>query len=76
MVPVRENLKILEPLEEVHQIKNIDQEQRDIKILETYFLNALPKNLAKQEVVKLLKKKPQDISKPNELIISYGIDFD
>ena len=67
--------KILEPLEESYQIKNNDQEQRDKKILETYFLNALPEKLVKQEIVKSSKESVSDIEKPNELIIDYGIDF-
>jgi DNA helicase-2/ATP-dependent DNA helicase PcrA len=67
--------KILEPLEESYQIKNSDQEQRDKKILKTYFLNALPEKLVKQEIVKFSKESVGDIEKPNELIIDYGIDF-
>ncbi len=67
--------KILEPLEESYQIKNSDQEQRGKKILETYFLNALPEKLVKQEIVKFSKESVSDIEKPNELIIDYGIDF-
>lgn len=67
--------KILESLEEGCQIENSDQEQRDKKILETYFLNALPEKLAKQEIVKFSKENVGDIKKPNQLIIDYGIDF-
>ncbi len=67
--------KILEPSQEGYQIENSDQEQRDKKILETYFLNALPEKLVKQEIVKSSKESVSDIEKPNELIIDYGIDF-
>ncbi len=56
-------------------MKITTKSERDKKILETYFLNALPEKLVKQEIIKFSKESVSDIEKPNELIIDYGIDF-
>ncbi len=43
--------------------------------IDHYFLNGLPDELAKQEVIELFKREVKDLDKPNTLAVDYGMDF-
>ncbi len=44
-------------------------------IIDTYFLNGLPNELAEQAAIEVFKKQVQDLDKPNTLEIDHGMDF-
>lgn len=44
-------------------------------IVDTYFLNGLPDELAEQDAIEIFKERVQDLDKPNTLEIDNGMDF-
>lgn len=44
-------------------------------IVDTYFLNGLPDELAEQDAIEVFKRQVQDLDKPNTLEIDHGMDF-
>jgi DNA helicase-2/ATP-dependent DNA helicase PcrA len=44
-------------------------------IVDTYFLNGLPDELAEQDAIEVFKGQVQDLDKPNTLEIDNGMDF-
>ena len=44
-------------------------------IIDTYFLNGLPDELAEQDAIEVFKRQVQDLDKPNTLEVDHGMDF-
>jgi DNA helicase-2/ATP-dependent DNA helicase PcrA len=44
-------------------------------IIDTYFLNGLPNELAEQDSIEIFHGQVQDLNEPNTLEINYGMDF-
>jgi len=44
-------------------------------IMDTYFLNGLPDELAEQDAIEVFKRQVQDLDKPNTLEVDHGMDF-
>lgn len=44
-------------------------------VIDTYFLNGLPNELAEQDSIEMFHGQVQDLNEPNTLEINYGMDF-
>ena len=44
-------------------------------IIDAYFLNGLPDELAEQDAIEVFKRQVQDLDKPNTLEVDHGMDF-
>lgn len=61
----------LKPLETSNSVVN----NYNQTIVDTYFLNGLPDELAEQDAIEVFKRQVQDLDKPNAMEIDHGMDF-
>ena len=54
---------------------NPDGNDYNHTIIDAYFLNGLPDELAEQDAIEVFKRQVQDLDKPNTLEVDHGMDF-